>query len=311
MDFPRKSEVINMTIFQVECFLAVAEFLNFAKAAEQMNISQPAITRQIQSLETELGGKLFQRSTRVVRLTENGHIFMVEAQTMVAAAQRSIRRFSMNDREEILDFDIGCSNSLQLSLMEDVLQKLHELHPSIHPRIHIMREPYFTEQLDEETIEIAIGFQFLNISTSLQYRELTKTPFACICRKDSPLASLEKLSKKDLDPYPMVLLSLSTAPQALISSQRNLANKKKPSQLYFCRSIESAMLLVKTGFGICLLPDIYTPNDEALTKIPLWTGSHNPQFSFGLFYKTTQGKPIMRDFIRLITARFAGEAPGV
>ena len=69
-----------MTIFQIECFLAVAEFLNFAKAAEQMNISQPAITRQIQSLEDELGGKLFQRSTRVVRLTENGHIFMVEAQ---------------------------------------------------------------------------------------------------------------------------------------------------------------------------------------------------------------------------------------
>ena len=62
-----------MTIFQIECFLTVAEFLNFAKAAEQMNISQPAITRQIQSLENELGGKLFQRSTRVVRLTENGH----------------------------------------------------------------------------------------------------------------------------------------------------------------------------------------------------------------------------------------------
>ena len=99
-----------MTIFQIECFLAVAEFLNFAKAAEQMNISQPAITRQIQSLEDELGGKLFQRSTRVVRLTENGHIFMVEAQTMVAAAQRSIRRFSMNDREEILDFEVVNDN---------------------------------------------------------------------------------------------------------------------------------------------------------------------------------------------------------
>ena len=82
-----------MTIFQIECFLTVAEFLNFAKAAEQMNISQPAITRQIQSLENELGGKLFQRSTRVVRLTENGHVFKVEAQTIVAAARRSIRRF--------------------------------------------------------------------------------------------------------------------------------------------------------------------------------------------------------------------------
>ena len=48
-----------MTIFQAECFLAVAEHLNFAKAAEQMHISQPAITRQIQTLETELNVKLF------------------------------------------------------------------------------------------------------------------------------------------------------------------------------------------------------------------------------------------------------------
>ncbi len=300
-----------MTIFQIECFLAVAEFLNFAKAAEQMNISQPAITRQIQSLESELGGKLFQRSTRVVKLTENGHVFMFEAQTMVAAAQRSIRRFSMNDREEIIDFDIGCSNSLQLRLLDTPLTKLRELHPTVHPRVHITREPYFAEQLDEETIEVAIGFQTLYINTSLQYRELTKPPFACICRRDSPLASMEKLSRKDLAPYPMILLSLSTAPQTLISSQRNFANKKKPSQLYFCRSIESAMLLVKTGFGICLLPDIYTSDDEALTKIPLCNGSHNSQFSFGLFYKTTQGKPIMKDFIRLITAQFAEKRPGV
>ena len=91
---------------------------------------------------------------------------MVEAQTMVAAAQRSIRRFSMNDREEILDFDIGCSNSLQLQLLENVLEELREMHPAIHPRIHIMREPYFTEQIEEETIDIAIGFEFLNINNS-------------------------------------------------------------------------------------------------------------------------------------------------
>ena len=298
-----------MTIFQIECFLAVAEFLNFAKAAEQMNISQPAITRQIQSLEDELGGKLFQRSTRVVRLTENGHIFMVEAQTMVAAAQRSIRRFSMNDREEILDFDIGCSNSLQLQLLENVLEELREMHPAIHPRIHIMREPYFTEQIEEETIDIAIGFEFLNINNSLQYRELKKTPFSCICRKDSPLASLEKVSEKDMTFFPMILLSLSTAPQALISSQRMLASKKKPSQLYFSRSIESAMLLVKTGFGISLLSDIYTPMDPELIQIPLYNSPHSPLFSFGLFYKTAHEKPIMKDFMRLITAQFASEKP--
>lgn len=294
-----------MTIFQIECFLSVAEFLNFAKAAEQMNISQPAITRQIQSLENELGGKLFQRSTRVVRLTENGHVFKVEAQTIVAAARRAIRRFSFNDKEEILDFDIGCSNTLQLMLLEQILESLHELHPNIHPRIHLMREPYFTEQLEEENIDIAIGFQVAHINSSLQYRELKKTPFACFCREDSPLASFESVNLEDLAPFPMVLLSLGTAPQALISGQRLWASQKKPSQLYFCRSSESAMLLVKTGFGISLLPDIYIPSDR-VRKIPL-NGSE--LFSFGLYYKTA-GNSCIKDFIRLLIARFTSPEAG-
>ena len=73
-----------MTIFQIECFLSVAEFLNFARAAEQMHVSQPAITRQIKSLEDELGTKLFIRNTRIVKLTESGQIFLADAHTMVS-----------------------------------------------------------------------------------------------------------------------------------------------------------------------------------------------------------------------------------
>lgn len=56
-----------MTIFQIECFLAVAEHLNFARASRQLNVSQPAITRQLRTLEEELGTQLFIRSTRMVR----------------------------------------------------------------------------------------------------------------------------------------------------------------------------------------------------------------------------------------------------
>ena len=58
-----------MNIFQLSCFLAVANSLSFARAAEQMNISQPAITHQIKALESELNVKLFRRSTRLVEIT--------------------------------------------------------------------------------------------------------------------------------------------------------------------------------------------------------------------------------------------------
>lgn len=93
-----------MTIFQIECFLAVAEHLNFAKAAEQLNVSQPAITRQIRTLEEELNTQLFIRNTRWVRLTENGRIFQSDAQVMATAARRSIQRFAKKDESNIIDF---------------------------------------------------------------------------------------------------------------------------------------------------------------------------------------------------------------
>ena len=64
-----------MNTFQLSCYLAVANTLSFARAAQQMNISQPAITHQIKTLETELNVKLFRRSTRMVELTPEGQVF--------------------------------------------------------------------------------------------------------------------------------------------------------------------------------------------------------------------------------------------
>ena len=57
-----------MNVFQMECFLAVAENLNFARAAEQLHVTQPAVTQQIHALERELNVKLFTRTTRTVHL---------------------------------------------------------------------------------------------------------------------------------------------------------------------------------------------------------------------------------------------------
>ena len=69
-----------MNTFQLSCFLAVAEHLNFARAAEELHVTQPAVTQQIHSLEKELGATLFQRTTRKVSLTAEGLAFLSDAQ---------------------------------------------------------------------------------------------------------------------------------------------------------------------------------------------------------------------------------------
>ena len=68
-----------MNTFQLTCFMTVAETLNFARAAERLNITQPAVTHQIRSLEEELEVKLFKRTTRLVELTPSGYLFINDA----------------------------------------------------------------------------------------------------------------------------------------------------------------------------------------------------------------------------------------
>ena len=68
-----------MNTTQLECFLAVAQNLNFSKAAESVALTQPAVSHQIRSLEEELNVKLFRRNTRLVELTYFGNLFLNDA----------------------------------------------------------------------------------------------------------------------------------------------------------------------------------------------------------------------------------------
>lgn len=97
-----------MNTFQLSCFLAVAETLSFARAAEQLSITQPAVTHQIHSLETELNVKLFVRTTRTVNLTQEGTLFLNDARNILALTIRATKRFENPLEQEIQLFSIGC-----------------------------------------------------------------------------------------------------------------------------------------------------------------------------------------------------------
>ena len=80
-----RKEILMNTV-QLECFLAVAEYLNFSRAAEFLKITQPAVSHQITSLEDELGIRLFVRTSKNVNLTEAGLMFMEDASSILKIA---------------------------------------------------------------------------------------------------------------------------------------------------------------------------------------------------------------------------------
>ena len=82
-----------MNTQQLECFTTLAKTLNYAKTAEQLSMSQPAVSRQIQSLETELGAQLFNRTTRSVSLTQVGFQFLPLSPSTLPCRTRSLSFF--------------------------------------------------------------------------------------------------------------------------------------------------------------------------------------------------------------------------
>ena len=291
-----------MNIFQLECFLTVSQTLNFAKAAEQLNITQPAVTHQIRSLETELNTKLFKRTTRNVELTYAGITFINDAKTILDIFIRAKKRFENFSENETKIFSIGCqSNSIMFQLANPI-KELSQLYPNIHPKIKTLPFFHLFRLLDDEDVDIIVAFKsdYVNKSTGY-YKELTKIPIYCICSYDNPLTKNEAISISDLKDEKIILNEPARTPSELSQTYKQLANKKDIPDFYACDSFEEVNMLVSSGLGVSILPEILISNSPEITKIPI---KEIEPISFGIYYKPSQKNTILKDFIKIMTKNF-------
>jgi DNA-binding transcriptional LysR family regulator len=101
-----------MEMHQVRYFLAVAEHLNFTRAAERLHVAQPSLTRAIQKLEEELGGLLFHRERSKTHLTELGRMMLPHLSAALSAAEAAKRQAQSFRKREVGQIALGCSRSL-------------------------------------------------------------------------------------------------------------------------------------------------------------------------------------------------------
>ena len=103
-----------MNTQQLECFVRVAEKLNFTKAAEELYISTPAVTHQIKKLEEELNTTLFIRTSKMVKLTETGALFYGEAKDILQKMVMAEKKVQKIASQNLAILRIGCSSQVEL-----------------------------------------------------------------------------------------------------------------------------------------------------------------------------------------------------
>ena len=159
-----------MDIKSLRYFLQVAETLNFNRAAERLNISQPVVTRVIAQLEHEVGSKLFERTTRRVALTPAGAVLLREVRPLIAhveAVQQTIRH-SVAERSG--RFTVGYTTLAMQTVTPDLLRKFKSEFPEIELEVNEMTTQAQVEAL--LSAEIDVGF----VLTPVIDEALTITP---------------------------------------------------------------------------------------------------------------------------------------
>lgn len=112
-------------------FVAVAEELNFRRAAERVLVAQPALSKQIKDLEYEVGVKLLERTTARVALTDGGRVFLEEAKVLLAGAERAMEAARQAAAGQVGRLTIGNVNAVCSSFMPATLSAFHRRYPDV------------------------------------------------------------------------------------------------------------------------------------------------------------------------------------
>ena len=284
-----------MNTVQLECFVSVAEHLNFSKASKVLKITQPAVSHQIQTLEEELEVKLFHRTSKSVSLTQEGILFLADAQLILKTALSAKER--LGTREHFIPFELGCHNHMELNLLPPILKRLMQEFPLLRPSIRLVPFPSLISLVENNQIQIALGVKEESQKSTLFFKELCVVPVACVCSPEHPLAQHQALTKDQLKGN-FIACSPRQISNAVFSAQSGVLADLPPEQRFYTENIESALALAKAGIGYTLYPDIPQAREAGLCYLPV----HDlPGISFGVYYPYGQNHPVLKRFLILIS----------
>ena len=282
--------------------MSVPNFLNFSRAAEQLGLTQPAVSHQINALEDELGVKLFYRTSKQVRLTQEGHLFSQYAREILSLAGASRARLKESVETSALRFGVGCRSFLELRLLPPVLSRLREVLPQLQPVPRLVPFDSLENLLEDGSIQVMFTFQETAPRRAV-YRELTRRELVCVCAQDHPLAGRDRLTVQQLreEGGRFAAYPPHGAPPTLLSLQGQRITGRSMDQLSFCDGLESLYTLVASGFAcavIAALPQVPLPG---LRVIPL---PELAPVSYGLSHRPGEASPALKPFLAQIRALF-------
>jgi DNA-binding transcriptional LysR family regulator len=281
---------------QLRSFIAVADHLNFTKAAKSLHLAQPSLSRQIAELEKELGVTLFTRTNRIVTITPAGNLLLNEAESLISRIDKLIEQTRYANAGIIGNLSIGCLG-LEKIFFAKLVRSFRSGHLDINININwITTMASLTRALLQGHIDIGFTLESeVQKNPKLAWRPVYSDPLAVVMPIDHPLAGESTIKLAQLTNESFVFISQSETPGSLEKAiQLCISKGFSPRIVNQPSSLEGLFLLVESGIGITLIsrqmqaftsPDlrfIKLEDDDALVTVVIaWNKTNkNPVIPF-------------------------------
>ncbi len=286
-----------MTIIQLRCFVEVAQELNYAKAASNLFISQPAVSRHIISLENDLGVQLFVRSRHHVALTSAGNLFYSEAKDILERIDLSKHSILNNPGEETLN--VGCVSSIRIDGLSKIYAKYHAKMPHVcinNTEITAgdYRRVSSGDHLDVAFVPSSLKGHLSYKEASLNYYTLYRGTLCCVMRADHRLVSKERITFHDLQGETLILLDHEHCPPSMDAVQIEIRKNAEKIKYYYSGSSLYSIPMIIGGLGLAIMPDFVCPKSDEIILRPFDLPA---QLEFGIICRNNDNSAMVRTFI--------------
>lgn len=186
-------------------FLAVAREENFTKAAQQLHLTQPTLSRQIADLEQELGVKLFVRSNHNIILTEDGMILKRRAQEILSLADKTKRDFLQKDEALSGTISIGSGEFLSTRCLTDCIAQFRQKYPLVRYEFYSGNAENIRDRIERGLLDIGLMSEPIDIRKYEFISMPIQEEWGALVREDSSLIGKEFIVPQDLVGIPLIL----------------------------------------------------------------------------------------------------------
>lgn len=242
-----------MELRQLRYFTVLADELSFTRAARRLHLSQPPLSFQIASLETELGARLFDRTSRSVALSEAGKAFLPHAQAVLARleeARSHVTRVASGLQGRV---QVGLAGSHFLGPFPQFIQKFRLQRPGLEVALHEMKPSDHLQALRDGRLDVCVSRNPLNdgtISAALLWRD----PVVVALPPSHRLTHQPRLALTDLRDEDFVFLRLDSSPFATRLFDACVKAGFAPRIVQQVVEVPAALNLVAAGLGVALVP---------------------------------------------------------